>query len=751
MDRKEKIYKYITSPEYVPLKFNEMAVVLDVPESDMIEFSKILDSLVYEGKIYKTKRGRYCVADVKNRMISGTLMCNQNGFGFVRCDEEGEKDIFVPFEKMGKAYDRDRVFVRIDEEGTENTHRVGHISQIIERGNTNIVGVLCEKRKGVFRLKADRREFFSSVRIKENDLNGAELGDRVIAKITKYDENNKPYGKVTSLLGAAESIEGCINGIIADNELPLSFPQSVIELADSLPQSVSEKEMKDREDLRNKIIFTIDGDDSRDFDDAVSLEFTSEGNRVLGVHIADVTHYVKQGTKLDKEALKRGTSVYFPDRVIPMLPKSLSNGICSLNPDVDRLALSVFIEFDKMANVLSGRISKTVIHSCARMTYNNVNKIFDGDKELREEYKEIVPTLEAMDELALQLSEKRDERGSIDFDFPEAYVVCDGESNPVDVQLRQRGKSHKLIEAFMLAANEYVAETAFWSELPFVYRVHEAPGSEKLTAFNEFIKNFGYSLKGKLDSESIHPKDLQTIMEKVKGQPEEQMISKIMLRSLMKAGYRDTNDGHFGLAAKYYCHFTSPIRRYPDLMIHRILKEFVSGKLSEARYNFYMPVVKEAAAISSEREITAEKAEREVVEMLKAAYMKAYEGETFEGVVSSVTNFGIFVMLDNTCEGLVRYESIADDYFEYDDTKHIATGIRSGKIYSIGDNVTITVAAADPVRRRIDFVFEGDNPYTALRQIQRRERKIEKIKTKPKSNFNATRKFVKRKQKRNRR
>ena len=749
MDRKEKIYRYITSAEYVPLKFNEMAVVLDVPESDMIEFSKILDSLVYEGKIYKTKRGRYCVADVKNRMISGTLMCNPNGFGFVRCDEEGEEDIFVPFEKLGKAYDRDRVFVRIDEDGGENSRRVGHVAQIIERGNKNIVGVIGEKRKGIYRLKSDRREFFSSVRIKDNDLNGASVGDRVIAEITKYDENNKPYGIVTSLLGAAESIEGCINGIIADNELPLGFPHSVIELADSLPQSVSEKEMKDREDLRDRIIFTIDGDDSRDFDDAVSLESLGNGNRLLGVHIADVTHYVKQGSKLDKEALKRGTSVYFPDRVIPMLPKSLSNGICSLNPDVDRLALSVFIEFDKHGEVMSGRIAKTVIHSCARMTYNNVNKIFDGDEELRNEYETIVPVLEQMNELAIQLMNKRDERGSIDFDFPEAYVVCDSESNPIDVKLSERGQSHKLIEAFMLAANEYVAETAFWSELPFVYRVHEAPDSDKLTSFNEFIKNFGYSLKGKLDSESIHPKDLQTIMKKIKGLPEEQMISKIMLRSLMKAGYRDTNDGHFGLAARYYCHFTSPIRRYPDLMIHRILKEFISGKLSEDRHNFYVPVVKEAAALSSDREIAAEKAEREVVEMLKAAYMKSYVGEVFDGVVSSVTNFGIFVMLDNTCEGLVRYESISGDYFEYDDVRHIATGVHSGKTYSIGDSVTITVASADPISRRIDFVFEGDNLYTALRQLQRRERKTERIKTK--SNFNATRKFVKRKQKRNRR
>lgn len=723
MDRKERILSYISSNTYVPLKFNEMAIVLDVPESDHDELSAILDSLVKEGKIYQTKKGRYCVVSSNGPVAAGVLMCNAGGgFGFVRVKGEEDNDIFIAHEKLGGAYDRDSVLVRIDNNDNSHGHREGHIEQIIERGNTNIVGVLVGMKNGSYRVSPDRREFFSQIRVKEEDLGGASVGDRVMAVIEGYNSKGKPVGVIEAVLGSGDSVESCLNGLIAENKIHERFSKEVLDAADNLPDCVSDEEIKDREDLRDKKIFTIDGDDSRDFDDAVSLEVLPDGNLLLGVHIADVTHYVKDGSVIDKEALKRATSVYFPNKVIPMLPKRLSNGICSLNPEVDRLTLSVFMETDKDGNIHNHRLSKTVIHSCARMTYNKVNKILAGDTKLREQYAFIVPVLEEMDRLSDALAKKRSERGAIDFDFPEAKIKCDDRGEPVEVEIEERGRSHRLIESFMLAANETVAEMAYWAELPFVYRVHDAPSNEKLTAFNEFIKNFGYSLKGKIDSESIHPKDLQTIAERVKGSPEEMMISKVMLQSLMKAGYRDTNDGHFGLAARFYCHFTSPIRRYPDLMIHRVLKEFISGKLSDSRQHYFEPKVKEAAMISSDREIAAEKAERDADDMLKAAYMRRFIGESFDAVISSVTSFGMFAALGNSCEGLIRCETMTGDYFVYDENRHMLTGKHTGKIYKIGDMVRITVAASNLLLRRIDFVLESDARPDVLAKIEKRSK-----------------------------
>lgn len=736
MDRKERILNYILSDEYIPLKFSEMAVVLDVPSSETNELQNILDALIKEGRIYLSKRGRYCPVSAGNNVFSGTLMCNAaGGFGFVRCDDESIDDIFIAQENLGTAYDKDKVLVKILDNSGRRGHKEGRITQVVERGTKTIVGVITDNRANTFYLSPDRREFFSRIRIKESALNGAVIGDRVIASVDSYDEKGKPYGQVLSVLGNADSILSSLNGLLAENSVSAEFPKAVLDEADKMPDTVSETELSGREDLRDKIIFTIDGDDSRDFDDAVSLEKDADGNCILGVHIADVTHYVKDGSPLDKEALKRATSVYFPHKVIPMLPKKLSNGICSLNPDVDRLTLSVFMEIDSDGNIKSHRIAETVIHSVARMTYNNVNKIFAGDTALCEKYDFIVPVLLEMNTLAKKLSEKRKARGAIDFDFPEAKVICDDEGNPIDVKIDDRGDSHKLIESFMLAANETIAESAFWAELPFVYRVHESPSNEKLTAFNEFIKNFGYSLKGKLDSESIHPKDLQTIAEAVKGTTEELMISTVMLRSLMKAGYKDTNSGHFGLAARYYCHFTSPIRRYPDLMIHRILKDFITGRLNEEKQKYYEPKVTEAAAISSEREIEAEKAERDAVDLLKTAYMNNFLGESFDAVISSVTSFGMFAMLANLCEGLIRCETMTSDYYEYDEVTHRLIGNRTGRIYKIGDMVRITVAACNTIMRRIDFVLEEDARPHVFAMIKKRTRKTMALADESKKKF----------------
>ena len=740
MERKEKIYAFISSENYIPLKTEEIAVLLDVPKSDYDEFLSILNELVTEGKIYKTKKNKYIAVKNDSQIESGILSCNSaRGFGFVRCEGD-DNDIFIPFDGMNGAYDRDRVLVHIDKKGTENSRREGHITEILERGNEQLVGVVKGVKSGKYTVTPDRREFFSDILISSEKTMGAKKGDRVLVSIDKYSDKGQPFGSVISLLGNSDSIVSCLDGVLLSNSYSKSFPEFVQEDADLLPDSVNDNNLKDREDLRELITFTIDGDDSRDFDDAVSLEVLENGNTVLGVHIADVTHYVKEDSNLDKEALKRATSVYFPHTVIPMLPQKLSNGICSLNPDVDRLTLSVFMEFDSDANMHSHRIVKSVIHSHARMTYNNVNKIFDGDKGLLKEYSEIVPILERMNELSKKLIEKRKDRGAIDFDFPETKIICDNEANPVDVEKVVRGDSHRLIESFMLVANETVAETAFWSELPFIYRVHEAPDTEKLTDFNNFIKNFGYSIKGKADSETIHPKALQEISEAVKGTPEEMMISKMMLRSLMKACYRDTNDGHFGLSARYYCHFTSPIRRYPDLFIHRVLKEFISGTLDDTKRIYYTKKAVEASVISSEKEVDAEIAERDSVDILKAAYMRERLGETFDATVSSVTPFGMFAMLDNSCEGLIRYESMQSDYFEYDDKTHMATGRRSNKTYQIGDRIKITVAASDIVSRRIDFVLSEDATFHNFNRIAQRSKPINIQKEKKKAKFSKKRK-----------
>lgn len=736
MDRKEKLFAFISDENYIPLKAEEIAVLLGVPKNDIDELFNLLDELTKEGKIYKTKKSKYISVKNDSQIETGVLSCNSaRGFGFVRCDEGDDNDVFVSFNSMNGAYDKDRVLVRIDKEAREGSRREGHVIQILERGNEQLVGVIRGIKSGKYSVVSDRREFFSEILVPSEKAMTAKKGDRVVVRIEKYTDKFQPIGSVIAVLGNSDSITGCLDGLLISNGYSAKFDDFVVSEIQEIPDTVSENEISGREDLRDLITFTIDGEDSRDFDDAVSLVALDNGNSLLGVHIADVTHYVKEDTNLGKEALKRATSVYFPHTVIPMLPKKLSNGICSLNPDVDRLTLSVFMEFDNDANLHSQKIVKSVIHSYARMTYNEVNRIFEGEREIIEKYEKITPVLLKMNKLSKALAKKREERGAIDFDFPETKIICDDEANPVDVKNEERGDSHRLIESFMLAANEVVAETAFWSELPFIYRVHEAPDTEKLTDFNNFIKNFGYSLKGKADHETIHPKTLQEIANAVKGTPEEMMISKIMLRSLMKAGYRESNEGHFGLAARYYCHFTSPIRRYPDLFIHRVLKDFISGTLDDEKRAHYARKAVEAALISSDKEVEAETAEREAIDILKAAYMRTYLGESFDAVVSSVTSFGIFAMLDNSCEGLIRYETIGSDYFDYDDTNHIAIGKRSGKVYKIGDKIEITVANADILSRRIDFVLREDATFGNIKRVIERSKPIKLTKEKKKESF----------------
>ena len=713
MERKERILSYLQSNEYIPLKFDELKAVLDVPSEAEEEFKAVMDGLCAEGSVYITKKGRYLATEKDALAFKGTVRCNARGyFAFVVCSDEDGQDIFVPGDMLGGALDGDEVLVKADGK-TEGAHRTGRVIKILSRANKTVTGIVRIK-NGSLTLYPDNRRLYAHINL-EDDTE-IQDGERAAAEITEYVADGKIYGRIIAVLGAEDDLKGLIDGAVISSGISFEFGETVTAEAEKC--TLNPKDFEGRLDLRDKLIFTIDGDDARDFDDAVSLEKAENGNYILGVHIADVSHYVKPGNALDCEAYLRGTSVYLADRVIPMLPEALSNGICSLKPNEDRLTLSVIMEIDRNGGVVNHRIEKTVICSKERMTYTNATKLLTGgDAELNERYSHIIPTLCDMQKLAEILFEKRKKRGAILFDFPETAIKVDENGRPIDITKAERGISNGIIEEFMLCANETVAEFAYWAELPFIYRVHEQPSKDKITAFNGFIKNFGLTLKGGKDGD-IHPKSLQSILDAVKDTPEERMVAHNMLHSLMKAEYKTENLGHFGLSAKYYCHFTSPIRRYPDLAIHRILKDFISGKETEYG-NLY-----ETASHSSECEVKAEHIERDVEEMMKTAYMSDYIGGVFDGIVSGTANFGMFVELDNSVEGMIRLESIKGDYYEYDEISGTLTGKRTGRTYRIGDGVRVAVAAADIQSGKIDFVLECDMD---SRTFDKRRRTVSKI------------------------
>ncbi len=690
MERKDRIFAFMKEENYVPLTLSELALVLCVPEDDMEEFREILDDLVFEGKIFISKKGRFAVCE-NNLLFVGVLRTNPRGrFGFVAC-ENFEEDIYIPKDSLSTAIDRDRVLVKIT--GKERGRYEGIIKDVLERGNLQISAVIYDD----FSAKSDNPRIFSDIKL--NEIGDAKIGDRVLVELTDYAKNGDIFGEVVSVLGSSRDIKTLTEAIILEHNITKEFSEDALSEADSFSEEISEIDTQGRLDLTNEVIFTIDGDDARDFDDAVSLKTLENGNFELGVHIADVTHYVTEGSALNNDAFSRATSVYLPDRVIPMLPERLSNGLCSLNPKVKRLTLSVIMEIDKSGHVVKNKIAKSVIRSCERMTYNNVAKIFEGDQELCEKYAHIVPTLENMLKLSHILAKKRTERGSINFDFPESKVILGDDGFPTGIAKVIRNDAHKLIEEFMLVANETVAEFAFWSDIPFVYRVHQEPDGEKIESFRRFIGGFGLFIKGN----EVYPKDLQQILDQVKDTPNETLIGTYMLRSLMKAEYLPSCDGHFGLATKYYCHFTSPIRRYPDLMIHRILKDFLDGK----DVSVFENIVGDASTHSSEKEREAELCERDVTDLLKTAYIADYVGCEAKATISGVTSFGIFAELENTVEGLIRLESIKGDFYEFDEENRRIVGRRHGRVYKIGDAIEIEVVRADLLTRQIDFVLKG--------------------------------------------
>ena len=698
---KERLLGLINDSAYSPLKKEELAVIFDIHPAEMPMFYNFLDELEEDGYIGRTKKGKIMSLNQMGLFV-GKFVSHRKGFGFVESDEEYTQDLFIPADNVNTAMHNDRVIAEIVTPATDDRRAEGKIIKVVKREVTEVVGLFQPSKNFGF-VVPDNKKFNQDIYIPKKFFSGAKENDKVVVEITVWpSEDRKPEGKIIEVLGQKGERGVEIDSIVKAHGLPEEFPKKVLDEAEFVAVPIPEEEIQRRFDIRHLKTFTIDGEDAKDLDDAVSIEKLPNGNFKLGVHIADVTHYVREKSKLDKEALKRATSVYLVDKVIPMLPKTLSNGMCSLNPFEDKLTLSIFMEINDKGEVVKHDIYESVINSKARMTYTEVSDILEKDDPLlKKTFSHMVDEFKMSEELARILMKRRERRGSIDFDFPEAKIILNKDGEVVDIKHYERRISNRIIEEFMLISNETIAEHYFWLGLPFVYRVHETPSAEKMEQLSKFVATFGYTIKG--DLEDVHPKALQAIVENIKGKREEEAISTILLRSLKQARYEPTCLGHFGLAAKYYCHFTSPIRRYPDLQIHRIIKEQLNNKINQKRQDQLSNIVEYASTQSSERERAAELAERDVHDYYKACYMADKVGKEFEGTISSVTNFGMFVELENTIEGLVRLANMADDYYIYDDMTYTIIGERTKKTFRIGDPVRIRVDRVNVDFREIDF------------------------------------------------
>lgn len=697
------VLELLGSSQYEAMTIDELVEYLQIEGADEFkEFVKLMVKLEDEGIVVRSKNDRYDLARDLG-YYKGIISIHPKGFGFVEIDDMD--DVYVRSEDLNGALHKDTVLVKILP-SSKGDSLEGEIAQVLERGMTEFIGTYYEI-KQVGYVKPDNSRYHAVVAIPKNKTKGAVKDHKVRVRIVDYLENNVVKAEVTEILGHKNDPGIDILSVVYKYDIVPEFSEDALKQAAEIPNEPDPESYKGRKDLRGETIVTIDGDDAKDLDDAVHVRMLDNGNYLLGVSIADVSYYVTEGSPLDREAFFRGTSVYLVDRVIPMIPHRLSNGICSLNPQVDRLTITCEMEVSSDGEVVSHEIFPSIIKTTERMTYNHVNRILiDEDPELCERYKDLVPTFKLMYELSKILRQKRHDRGSIDFDLEESKIIVDEYGFPIDVVLRQREIAERIIEDFMLAANETVAEHFHWMDVPFIYRVHEHPKPEKLERFYKLARALGYEIKG--TKENVHPKALQMITEAVHGKPEHAAINTMMLRSLQKARYSEESLGHFGLAAEFYTHFTSPIRRYPDLVVHRLVRRYLFDQdLSKETLDYYTVVMPEIGEQTSKRERDAIDAEREVEDMKKAEYMTQFIDEEFEGVISSVTKWGMYVELPNTVEGLVHVNDLTDDYYEFDEDNLALIGRRTKAIYKIGDIVKVIVAAASKEERTIDFQLVG--------------------------------------------
>ncbi len=700
---REELLEYMRVSTYKPLSAEDLVSKLNI--ENVSEFLQLLRDLENEGEIILTRKKRYGITE-KMGLFVGRIDGHPNGFGFLIPEKAPDfhkgGDVFISANDLNGAMHNDKVIVRLIPQAESRGKPEGEVIRILSRENEQFVGTL-EKSKNFGFVIPDDKRLGQDIFIPNEHINGAKNGDKVVVKITRWPEPRRnPEGKIIEVLGNKNDPGIDILSIVRKLKLPEEFSEQVLKEAERVAKIDIGKELSTRVDLREYPMVTMDGADAKDLDDAVSLQILENGNYYLGVHIADVSYYVKEGSVLDKEAFERGTSVYLVDRVIPMLPPEISNNICSLNPNVDRLAISVFMEINKNGRVKNYEINPSIININYRMTYDKVNEILDGNKEAQDEYRDFVDTFFAMEDLAKILKENRIKRGSIDFEFPESKVLLDENGDPLEIIKLDRGMAERIIEEFMIITNETVAQHIYWQDIPFIYRVHEGPDEDDLDNLNEFLHAFGYHVKAV--DEKINPKSYQEIVEKIKGRPEEKVINTVLLRSMKHAAYSDEAIGHFGLASQFYSHFTAPIRRYPDLVIHRIIRDsIIKGHFTENEKKRLAKLVHKAAEQSSIRERVAEEAERESVDLKKVEYMLRHLGDEFTGIISGVTNFGFFVELENTVEGLVHVSSLTNDYYYFDETHFTLTGKHTGETFKIGNKVRVLVAKVNVEERNIDF------------------------------------------------
>ncbi|GEL76598.1 ribonuclease R [Tenuibacillus multivorans] len=706
-DFKQQLITFFEEDATRPMSVTDLQEALDMTDSEQLQVLMVtLNELEEKGELVRNRKNRYGLPEKMN-LIRGRIQMHAKGFAFLIPEDENQSDIYIHQTDLMSAMNGDIVLVRVEAASVGGNRPEGVVVRIIERNNAPIVGTYQDNGRFGFVIADDKR-IPNDIFIREGYSNGAVDGHKVIVQITEYPDGRKSAeGEVTEILGHKNDPGIDILSIIHKHGIKATFDEETLQHANEVPETISDEEITGRRDLRDKRIVTIDGADAKDLDDAVHVSKLDNGNYQLGVYIADVSYYVTEGSPIDKEAFERSTSTYLTDRVVPMIPHRLSNGICSLNPQVDRLTLGCEMEIDASGDIVNHDIFQAVIKTNERMTYIDVNSILaEEDEALLERYKPLVPMFNDMQELAGILRQKRMTRGAIDFDFKEAEVLVDEQGEPLDVVLRERGEAERIIEDFMLAANETVAEHFHWMDVPFIHRIHEDPDPGKLQTFFEFIANLGYTVKGTIDS--IHPKALQGVLDEIRGNKEDLVVSKLMLRSMQRARYAPESVGHFGLATKFYTHFTSPIRRYPDLIVHRLIRTYlIEGDLSNQTQDTWKQKLPDIARHTSDMERRSVDAERETDDLKMTQYMSNKIGEEFDGIISSITNFGLFVELPNTIEGLVHVSYLTDDYYHYDDKHQAMIGERTANIFRIGDEVRVRVIDTNIEERVIDFEIVG--------------------------------------------